>query len=291
MGNQDYANAVWVAHQNRDLALHLAEEGIPAQGHRYQMRNHPKAVALTTITETCFACHGYSDSQGHGFVLGDRSAAPNLYGFGTREWVKGLLDPNRVDGPDYFGNTALKEGTMVSYVKEDMQAADSGYTPEVIEQIAVALAAEAGHEPETQADKELLEKGRAILSDEEKCAQCHKFHDAGSEGSAPDLTGWGSREWLIGMISNPNAERFYGHVFSSDPSSNQQMMPAFGHVEGADFPTENLSPEVIGYMADWLRGELLKRPEKESAGAAQPEAAPAADGENAAPAEDPTKAN
>ena len=292
MGNQDHANAVWVAHQNRDLALHLAEDGIPAQGHRYQMRNHPKAVALTTLTETCLACHGYSDSQGYGFVLGDRSAAPNLHGFGTRDWVKGLLDPKQVDGPDYFGNTALKEGSMVTYVKEDMQDPENGYTPEVIEQIAVALAAEAGHEPETQADKERLEKGRAILSDEEKCAQCHKFHDVGYEGSAPDLTGWGSREWLIGMISNPNAERFYGHAFSTDVDSNQQLMPAFGHVADAEFPTENLSPEIIGYMADWLRGELIPREAKSSGTTASTstEPAPAASDEDTAPNEDPTKA-
>ncbi len=257
-GNQDYANAVWVAHENRDLALHLAENGIPSQGHRYQMRNHPKATALNVVTNNCLVCHGYSNPAGEGFFLGEQSSAPNLYGFGARDWVKGLLDPQQIDGPNYFGNTPLKEGDMVNYVKSDMQDKDSGYTPEVIEQIAVALAAEAGNLPESQADKDRAEKGRAILADDTRCAQCHKFHDAGSEGSAPDLTGWGSREWLIGMISNPNAERFYGHAFDADPASNSQSMPAFGTVEDPDIPSEGLSPEVIESIADWLRGTLAE---------------------------------
>ncbi len=258
-GNPDHANAVWVAHQNSELALHLAEGGIPSQGHRFQMRNHPKARALNIVTDTCLACHGYSDAQGHGFHLGEQSSAPNLYGFGTREWVKGLLDPNQVAGPNYFGNTALSDGDMVNYVKSDMQDKDNGYTPEVLEEIAVALAAEAGNLPEGQADQDRLEKGRAILADEAKCAQCHKFHDAGYEGSAPDLTGWGSREWLIGMISNPNDERFYGHAFDADAASNRQLMPAFGRVEDAEFPTEDLAPEVVESIADWLRGTLTEK--------------------------------
>ena len=48
---------------------------------------------------------------------------------------------------------------------------------------------------------------------------CHHFHDAGDLGTAPDLTGYGSREWMIGMISDPEHERFYGE--------KNDRMPAF----------------------------------------------------------------
>ena len=39
-----------------------------------------------------------------------------------------------------------------------------------------------------------FEDGRAI--------ECHDI-DSEDEGSAPDLTGYGSREWLIAFIENP----------------------------------------------------------------------------------------
>ena len=47
-----------------------------------------------------------------------------------------------------------------------------------------------------------FEDGRA-------CIECHDI-DSEDEGSAPDLTGYGSREWLIAFIENPEDQRFYG---------------------------------------------------------------------------------
>ena len=50
-------------------------------------------------------------------------------------------------------------------------------------------------------------------------ASCHKFHDAGTADAAPDLTGYGSRDWLMAFIANPAADRFYG--------KNNDRMPDF----------------------------------------------------------------
>ena len=68
--------------------------------------------------------------------------------------------------------------------------------------------------------------GAALIKDQAGCTNCHHFHDEGSLGSAPDLTGYGSREWLIGMISNPEHERFYG--------DKNDRMPAFAAGDNAE---------------------------------------------------------
>ena len=67
----------------------------------------------------------------------------------------------------------------------------------------------------------------------------HKFHEDG-ENTAPDLTGYGSKDWLVAFIGNPGHERFYG--------SRNDRMPAFGE-------EKQLTPQEISLVADWLRGE------------------------------------
>jgi mono/diheme cytochrome c family protein len=60
-------------------------------------------------------------------------------------------------------------------------------------------------------------------------------------GAAPKLTGYGTREWIMGMIRNPAGEEYYAHL--PEP---RQKMPAFEN---------RLSEEVIGQIADFLRGD------------------------------------
>ena len=77
------------------------------------------------------------------------------------------------------------------------------------------------------------------------CTDCHKFRKEGHLGDAPDLTGYGSRPWLVGIISNPAHRQFYG--------KRNDRMPAYAL---CDNPADNvLSPRDLGLLADWLRGE------------------------------------
>ena len=95
-------------------------------------------------------------------------------------------------------------------------------------------------------DAEKIKLGRAAI-DTFGCtaAGCHKFRGQGNSGSGPDLTGYGSRSWLAGMIRNPADRRFYG--------SKNDRMPAYA---ATDEPADNLlSDEDIGQLADWLRGQ------------------------------------
>ena len=80
-------------------------------------------------------------------------------------------------------------------------------------------------------------------------AAATSFGDNGTDlGSAPDLTGWGSREWLVGIITDPTHERFYG-------DSNDRM-PSFGKADEGAAPM--LTPQQIGLLADWLRGDWYR---------------------------------
>jgi mono/diheme cytochrome c family protein len=128
------------------------------------------------------------------------------------------------------------------------------WSDEQIEAVVLALAAEAAVVSDESADVEgvdadRLEQGRALLADEERCGSCHHAGENETEiGYAPDLAGWGNREWLIGIISDPNHERFY-------PETNDRM-PSFGVAEEGGVPA--LSAAEVGLLADWLRGDWYR---------------------------------
>ncbi len=96
-----------------------------------------------------------------------------------------------------------------------------------------------------QRDATLIDQGRALIQNEVKCTDCHQFRNKDQDATAPDLTGYGSRKWLISFISNPAHPDFYGN--------RNDRMPAFG----AD---QILSAKEIGLIADWLRGAWYEAP-------------------------------
>ncbi|MGE0609545.1 MAG: cytochrome b N-terminal domain-containing protein [Pirellulales bacterium] len=251
---QGYRNAVWEAHERAQLAEVRAAQGIPATGAAEMMRNDPRFQAFTVITQQCLGCHAYTDANGHGFRPTPISA-PNLHGFASREWIEGLLDPKRIVSDDYFGATAMKEGDMVSFVHDDLGKLEA---PNAVQAVALALSVEADH-VHAEADQPLLELGRKILADDSAgCAQCHEFHGAGSLGAAPSLTDYGSKDWIIGMIADPNHEQYYQHLFSEDAQDNKQLMPSFGLPDSPEKSEPRLTDETIVLIAEWLRGEWPK---------------------------------
>jgi ubiquinol-cytochrome c reductase cytochrome b subunit len=203
----------------------------------------PKAKAERLFATNCAGCHGQT--------------APTLVGFGSREWVAGILDPEKVAGPDYFGNTRHKAGQMAQeFVKTDLAELDDEKKAKVAA-IVVALSAEAALPFQAEFDElaerdKTLEKGRAAMSEafeNYSCTDCHKFRDTGDLGSAPDLTGWGSKDWLVRFITDPTHEAFY--------RDENDRMPAFGK-SGPGPKQALLTPEEIDLIARWLRGENLE---------------------------------
>ncbi len=101
-----------------------------------------------------------------------------------------------------------------------------------------------------------IEEGRRLMTggladiaaNSMSCTDCHKFHDAGELGSAPDLTGYMSREWLMAFIRNPAAERFYGEL--------NDRMPAFAPHD--DPKLNQLDDKSLRLIVDWLREDWVR---------------------------------
>jgi len=234
--------------------------GIPPTGALSLLRNDPWVEGRRLFAMHCASCHSHVSFPMNDSGLAERStvrnfhdvpsaspSAPNLWNFAGRDWLKGLLDPKRIGGPDYFGNTKFRSGKMADFVKEtlaDLEADEHA----ALEKVVRALSAEAGL-PEQSAleaqETAFIAEGRQLLAREFGCTDCHKFHDKGALGTAPDLTGYGSREWLTGIIRDPGHRRFYGE--------NNDRMPAYAP-SNAD-AQHTLSAHQIELLVDWLRGE------------------------------------
>jgi ubiquinol-cytochrome c reductase cytochrome b subunit len=260
--SQHFLAAVADAELKAERAVVLAQspEGIPATGALSMLRADAKLQGPKLFRQHCASCHSHTppegvDTEASLVIAVDNPTASNLWGFGTREWVLGILNPQKIVGPDYFGHTTFKEGDMAMWV-EDTLGADATaelsdderkQLAENVKFVSYALAHEAGLLRE-QYPQEWVESGRKAIVEEFSCIDCHKFHDDGSLGMAPDLTGYASREWLRDFISNPEHERFY-------PDTNDRM-PAFA---ASDDPAANrLSPQELDLLVAWLRGEWFE---------------------------------
>ncbi|MFM2093934.1 MAG: hypothetical protein RIS70_1058, partial [Planctomycetota bacterium] len=249
---------------------------IPKQGAVYLLRNDPLTQGPRLFARHCASCHEYAadvgsentkksteflmlqsprvksgssdevERDGDGGVVYDEPppGAPNLFGFGSRQWVRGILDkslitklefvaveagPGAAEKPEhpeshrrrvvspYFGNTAHRNGRMATWVKGHIESIDK----DDIDAIVAAVSAQArlgSQKDQDRRDAELIARGVTLV--EKSCAKgCHKLGGYGQQGLAPDLTGYGSYEWMMGLISNPEHERFYGR--------ENDRMPAF----------------------------------------------------------------
>ncbi|HVT91068.1 MAG TPA: cytochrome b N-terminal domain-containing protein [Tepidisphaeraceae bacterium] len=243
----DYQAAVKLAQFESRRAIELAQApaGIPATGAITLIRTDPAIQGPRLFAQNCASCHRYDGHDGTGQIPGkdtDPQTASDLKGFGSREWLGGLLDPRQIDSPHYFGTTKFKEGKMVKFIKEEMAAADEAKKSRM-KSVVAALSAEAGLKSQKVADAtdtELIEQGQVAIRTAAGCADCHTFHEIAGDTEIPDLTGYGSRKWLVDFISNPSHERFYG--------TRNDRMPAFG-------AKQLLDETQIGLIIDWLRGD------------------------------------
>lgn len=248
-----YLAAVRSANLEAKRVRALASQGIPQEGALALLKTDPLSQGPKLFAKNCSSCHLYDGHDGLGVVPKDVASAPDLKGFGSREWLTAFMDTNQIDGPKFYGNTRFKEGRMVRFVKRDIPK----FTPEEHEQLRkaiLAVSAEAQLPGQLEADTrdaQLIAEGRELVkNDTMRCTECHKFRETDDDPNGPDLTGWGSREWLIGIMTDPAHERFYGR--------RNDRMPGFGK-EGI------LDMHAMGLIADWLRGDW-PLPEREIAG-------------------------
>ena len=151
----------------------------------------------------------------------------------------------RIVSSNYFGATKLANGKMVKFVKKDVAA----YTPEKkaqLQKVIAALSAEAKLPSQSGTDAKDasdIAAGRDLLRGDINCTECHAFGKADEDATGPDLTGYGSREWLISFISNPAHSKFYG--------KRNDRMPRFAE-------EKILDEKSIGLITDWLRGDWFE---------------------------------
>ena len=265
----DFLTAVKQANADSERAVELAggPNGIPPAGARELMRNDAMTEGPRLFAQYCASCHTHFnpkeiDSPAAKEQLAKASAS-NLYGFGSHRWVAGLLNAKEISSPQYFGCTTRfkelkakdKSLEMIDYVNSDV----SQWPAEEVKSIVAALSAQAQLPAQREVDakdQSIIAAGEKLIADESRCATCHRFKPdlafndpklLENEMDAPDLTHYASRDWLIGMISNPAAPRFYG--------KKNDRMPAFAP-EADEMRGKNiLSRQQIKLIVDWLHGE------------------------------------
>jgi ubiquinol-cytochrome c reductase cytochrome b subunit len=232
-------NADREAERVRELAS--SPSGISPNGAAALLRDDPLTQGPRLFAKNCAICHRYGGNDGLGGQPKGLQSASDLKGFASREWLTGLLDPQHIVSSNYFGGTKFKNGKMVKFVTKDV----ADFSPEKKENLKkaiVAVSAEAQLKSQIgpdQQDAAVIEQGRALIPDL-RCTDCHQFRKKDEDATAPDLTGYGSRRWLMKFINNPAHPDLYGE--------RNDRMPAFG-------ANEILSEKAIALIADWLRGD------------------------------------
>ncbi len=241
---QEYLQAVVAADQAAERVRVLAQgpTGIPVTGAVTLLRNDPLTQGPKLFAAHCASCHRYDGHDGLGNTVEDEPSAADLKGFASREWLSQLLDPALIATDKFFGKTKFADGKMAKFVNRKVANFDDDEM-EQLRKAIIALSAEAGLPSQSEqdsAESEIIQAGTDHLLDDIGCADCHEFHFEDEDATAPDLTGYGSREWLISMIADPTHEALYGE-------SNDRM-PSFS-------PDGILSRKEIELLADWLRGD------------------------------------
>lgn len=249
--NAEYQEAVKQADREAERVKELADSpsGIPATGAASLLRADPLTRGPKLFAKHCASCHRHGGSDGLGNPVTDPVRAADLRGFASREWIAGILDPARVSTPHYFGGTKFKDGKMVRFVNKNVANYDAEKKEE-LKKVILALSAEANlpvQRAVDASDAKAIAEGRNLLaSDDMRCTECHSFGKPNEDATAPELTGYGSRQWLIELISDPAHVKFYG--------SRNDKMPSFGQ-------ERILDRQSVELLADWLRDDYYRRSE------------------------------
>ncbi len=265
-----YKIAVDQAHLNAGRVKFLASEGIPPEGANALLRNDALTQGPKLFAQHCASCHAIDGENGLGVALApEETSAPDLKNFGSREWIKGFLDPKQIDTHKYWGNTKFgtkendgkpPKGGMIKVVNEMFEiVTDEDPDPDDIALFnkqypaLIALMASNANLKSEKAlnakDKDLIALGKKVLEENElfTCIDCHKFNGVKGSSKAVDLTDWASKQWTIDFIKNPSDKRFYGEI--------NDRMPAY-HADGV------LTERQIEMIVEWMRGEYIPTPEK-----------------------------
>lgn len=241
--DEEFQAAAALAEQSahRVAALASAPDGIPATGALALLRADPETQGPRLFAANCASCHTYQGHDGLGNESQEEPTASDLFRFASREWLEGLMDPERIATAEYFGGTDFARGRMVRYVTRGVAQFDDT-EQEQLAKVLKALSAEAvlpSQAAMDESDRGDIEEGLALIQSESmRCTECHEFRGVVEERRGPILTGFGSPDWISTIIRNPAHPEYYG--------DRNDRMPAFGS-------DEVLTEQEIRLLVDWLR--------------------------------------
>ncbi|MBN1209830.1 MAG: cytochrome b N-terminal domain-containing protein [Myxococcaceae bacterium] len=201
------------AHEESVEARRLASlGGVPTTGPLELYRNDPLVWGHRLVVTRCQRCHQPCDTTPY-------TGSPCLEGYASRAWIARFLREPRA--PHFYGNTKIDDMEAYTGPQESLDAlTEFLYSQGRRADVTVALA----------------QKGQALF-DSEGCESCHSLDGVGS-GVAPDLKGWGSREWTAAFIRAPGATRFFGEL---------NEMEDFDHIQ--------LPEEELQAVSAWLHSQ------------------------------------
>jgi ubiquinol-cytochrome c reductase cytochrome b subunit len=219
-------------------AVQLASDdsvGIPPEGASYLLARDPLHRGTALFEAKCAGCHAFG-----GQAPKDQSA-PDLKGYSSRAWVRGLLE--KPDSPAYFGKAPECDG-MTSWKDT------SKLTAKELDDVADFVATFATIDPETSpADwaAEARAKGHpGLAAFNKECLECHTMGNLTERkrktAPSPDLFAWGSMRWTARMIKSPNHPSLYGYLES------EQKMPPFG---------DQLADSDVTALGRYLKGDYV----------------------------------
>ena len=241
--NLKHGAAIEEANWQAGRVIEIADsEGIPPAGAVTLLRQDSQNHGRRLFASHCASCHRYNGHDGRGFPVDEPQSAGDLAGFASTEWITELLDYDHYVSEKYFGGTKFKDGTMARKVLGKYTDEEKELLPDIARLLADGAQLPYEESLDENTREELLSlyyNDDLKFEDGRACIECHDI-DSEDEGSAPDLTGYGSKEWLIAFIENPEDKRFYG--------KKNDRMPCYGR-DG------KLKDEEIEILTDWIRSQ------------------------------------
>ena len=226
---------------------------IPFSGALTLLHPKTKPTGPRLFNQHCASCHDYSGPDS-GIARPEKPTAADLYQFASRAWLTDFMTAKGFASPKYFGKTKFTPRTRARCMSSSRRPSPIS-RPRKRSKLSRRFPIRRNCLSQRDADfgdlANILAGNKLI---KENCSECHAFHSQskGTGTKGPDLTWYGSRDWLIAIIANPAHKRFYGEQNDRMPAyaDHEYMAPAT-----TDAKQNLLSRQELELLADWLRGE------------------------------------
>ncbi|MDO4576141.1 MAG: cytochrome b N-terminal domain-containing protein [Planctomycetia bacterium] len=246
------ANYLQAQQEERNAAHRLwelahARGGLTEQGALAMLQSDWKTQGPKLFAQHCASCHPNAAPE-----TVKEPLAPNLFRYGTKDWIAGWLDKTAIRSAEFYGykDSPLAEESMVEYVRDTLPEylADEDLGPQGVQRIIDVLAEEAkltaprkmvGEEDE--AIPEGLSEDDYYAFEDYGCVGCHPFYGFdGDTKTGPDLTMYASKEWTKKVIADPTKQY----------SVNDRMLSYHVAEEGSD--KNLLTADQLEMLSRWL---------------------------------------